>query len=456
VWKVTSSCALRAPRAVDIFYLVFAALVAGLLLVRGAPAADGNVQLVPGDQITVTVFGQADLSGTFQIDGRGFVELPLVGPIQVRQLTPQQCERAIEARLADGYLKRPVVSVRLGEVRPIYVVGDVRTPGAYPFRHGSTVLSAIAQAGGYGVEVAGTLSDFLLADERVRTLEAARRGMLVRLVRLEAQRDGETSFTPPSFQAGERDKVLEEVTTNEREAMRTQIDQLKQELALQYEQKPRLQEAYVSIEQQIAAEIKQSQLLQSQMKDMAELSSKGLSLRSREITLQRERAMMESNISRYRSELARLSVVIGEVDIKINDTTNVYKRRILLELDDLRRKVQEIDASLPSAREMRDVRSAQAANAAGVAQAPPSYRISLRRSVDDELRTLSVSGETLLEPGDVVEVKRLRMDTPGIVSGPTDSGQAKAGPSSSAPRATKDMSPNRSLAEGTVGPERTR
>ena len=89
-------------------------------------------------------------------------------------------------------------------------------------------------------------------------------------------------------------------------------------------------------------------------------------MRSREIALQRERAALDSNISRYRSELARLAVTIGELDIKINDTQNAYKRRILAELEDMRRKLQEIDASLPTAREVRDVRSPQVANAAGI------------------------------------------------------------------------------------------
>ncbi len=459
MWNVTASWALWTLRVIGLFFLVLPVWLGSVQLAPAAQAVDPAGRLSPGDQIAVTVFGQADLSGTFQIDGKGYVELPLVGSVMVKSLTPQECEKAIEAKLADGYIKRPVVSVRLGEVRPVYVVGDVKTPGSYPFRHGSTVLSAIAQAGGYGQDQGGTLSDFLLADERVRTLEATRRTILLRMARLEAQRDGQTTFTPPSFQPNEHDKMLEEAIANEQEAMRTQIDTLNQELVLESEQKPRLQEAYTSIEQQIKAEVTQSNLVQSQLKDLAELSSKGLSMRSREITLQRERATMDSNISRYRSELARLMVNIGELDIKINDTKNAYKRRILGELDDIRRKLQEIDASMPSAREMRDVRSAQAANAAGVGQAPPSFRVVLRRNVDNELKSINVTGEALLEPGDVIEVKRLRMEGPvGVATPPgkTAPSPASTGPASSSAPNTKDASLNRSLAEGgSVATERT-
>ena len=147
MWKLTASWALQTLRVVGLFFLILPVWLGGAQL---APAADVSGRLSPGDQITVTVFGQADLSGTFQIDGDGYIELPLVGGVMVKQLTPKEGERAIEAKLADGYMNRPVVSVSVGEVRPVYVLGDVKTPGAYPFRYGISVLSAIAQAGGYG------------------------------------------------------------------------------------------------------------------------------------------------------------------------------------------------------------------------------------------------------------------------------------------------------------------
>jgi polysaccharide export outer membrane protein len=374
----------------------------------------GVGRLTPGDRVTVTVFGQAELSGTFQIDGNGFIELPLIGAVLVKQLTPKECEQKIGERLADGYLNRPVVSVSVGEVRPVYVLGDVRMPAAYPFRHGSSVLSAIAQAGGYGIEVGGTLSDFLVADERVRMLEGTRRMQIIRMARLEAQRDGKTDFTPPGFVADEPDGKLVEAVTNEREAMRFQQGTLKQELKLHREQRPRLEAAQTAIEQQIQSDKTQFAMVAEQLGDMEQLESKGLSLRSRGVALRREQAAIDSNMSRYRSELARLSVTIGELDIKINDTQTAYQRRILVELEDVRRKVQEIDTAMPTAREVRDVRAQQVANASGIGQAAPTYRILLSRTIGDEVKTLTVTGEVPLQPGDIVEVKRLRLEnTPG-------------------------------------------
>ena len=277
--------------------------------------------------------------------------------------------------------------------------------------HGSSVLSAIAQAGGYGAEVGGTLSDFLVADERVRLLDVTRHMLLIRMARLEAQRDCKTSFTPPAFVAEEPEGKLVEAVRIETEALRYQQEVVAQELKLQRDQRPRLEAAQTSIEQQIQSDKKQFDLVADQLCDAEQLESKGLSLRSRGVSLRREQAALDSNISRYRSELARLAVTLGELDIKIFDTQNAYKRRVLTELDEARHRVQEIDTTLPTAREVRDVRAQQVANASGIGQAAPTYRILLSRTIGDEIKTMTVTGETMLQPGDVVEVKRLRLES---------------------------------------------
>jgi polysaccharide export outer membrane protein len=412
---VTVKGAMALPRIV---LLTLVICIAGALDGARSIAQESSVtRLMAGDRVNVTVFGQTNLSGSFQIDGEGSIELPLIGAVQVKQLTPKEAEKKIGDRLADGYLNRPVVSISVGEVRPVYVLGDVRSPAAYAFRPGSSVLSAIAQAGGYGAEVGGTLSDFLVADERVRVIEGTRQTLLIRMARLEAQRDEQASFTPPSFVAEAPPGKFAEAVKIENEALRYQQEVFAQELKLQREQKPRLEAARDSIEQQITSDKKQFDLVGEQLGDMEQLQSKGLSLRSREVSLRREQAALDSSMSRYRSELARLAVTLGELDIAIYTTQNNYKRRVLAELEEARRRAQEIENTLPTAKEVRDIRSQQVANASGIGQTAPTYRILLSRTIGDEIKTLTVTGETLLQPGDVVEVKRLRLeDSPRVVS----------------------------------------
>jgi protein involved in polysaccharide export with SLBB domain len=103
-----------------------------------------------GDQVQVTVFRKPDLSGPLQVDGRGYIAMPLVGEIAAGELTTRALEDLIETRLREeGYLVDPHVSVAVVTYRPIYILGQVNRPGLYEYRNGMTVMNALALAGGY-------------------------------------------------------------------------------------------------------------------------------------------------------------------------------------------------------------------------------------------------------------------------------------------------------------------
>jgi polysaccharide export outer membrane protein len=58
-------------------------------------------------------------------------------------------EQEIAAKLAEGYLQNPRVSVEISLYRPFYVIGEVNKPGEYPYVNDMSALNAIALAGGY-------------------------------------------------------------------------------------------------------------------------------------------------------------------------------------------------------------------------------------------------------------------------------------------------------------------
>ena len=107
-------------------------------------------RLGPGERIRLTVFRHTDLSGEFDIDGEGFLALPLVGEIQGAGLTARQLENEIEARLKDGgFLVNPQVSLEVLAYRPFYIIGEVNNPGSYRYVNGMNVINAVALAGGF-------------------------------------------------------------------------------------------------------------------------------------------------------------------------------------------------------------------------------------------------------------------------------------------------------------------
>lgn len=102
-----------------------------------------------GDKVKVVVFGEADLSGTFDINAGGTIAMPLVGDVQAKGLSPAALRDAIVRRLSEGYLKNPKVSVEVATFRPIFIHGEVKSGGEFAFKHGLKIRDAIAVAGGY-------------------------------------------------------------------------------------------------------------------------------------------------------------------------------------------------------------------------------------------------------------------------------------------------------------------
>lgn len=106
-------------------------------------------ELGPGDTVTVIVYQEPELSGEFAIGPNGVIALPLAGRIKATGLTTEQLADAITTRLADGYLEDANVVAEIAEFRPYFILGEVETPGKYPFTAGMTLAKAVATAGGF-------------------------------------------------------------------------------------------------------------------------------------------------------------------------------------------------------------------------------------------------------------------------------------------------------------------
>ena len=132
---------------------VMTLLIAGFLgqsLPAVAQTSDGVAyRLGTADKVRVTVFGETELSGEYEVDGSGFLRMNLIGQVRAAGLTIQEFERDLKAKLEEGYLKDAKVSVEVTNYRPFYIIGEVNKPGEYPYSNDMTILNAVAKAGGY-------------------------------------------------------------------------------------------------------------------------------------------------------------------------------------------------------------------------------------------------------------------------------------------------------------------
>jgi polysaccharide export outer membrane protein len=151
---------------------VLGAALAGVLLACTStppslppdPAPDAAPSgLRAGDAVQVTVWREEDLSGTFTIDDRGVVTLPLLGERRVAGMPATELRDALLGDYRE-YLQNP--SIEVAVLRRITVLGSVGQPGLYTVDTTMSLREAIGLAG--GVAPTGDATDIrLLRDGRV-------------------------------------------------------------------------------------------------------------------------------------------------------------------------------------------------------------------------------------------------------------------------------------------------
>lgn len=122
-----------------------------LVVLTVARTAGAQTDYIIGaqDVITITVFGEAELSGRFTVDQDGSFTYPQLGRLTAGGLSLRALELELRKQLADGYLKNPQVAVGIETYRSqrILIMGEVRSPGEYQLNGEMTLLAALARAG---------------------------------------------------------------------------------------------------------------------------------------------------------------------------------------------------------------------------------------------------------------------------------------------------------------------
>ena len=112
------------------------------------PHYDGFV-IGNGDLLNISVWKQPDISRSIPVRSDGRISLPLVGEVQAAGETPRKLEEEITSKL-QPYLAQPEVTVIVEQInsQKFNILGRVAKPGSYPLANPTTVLDAIALAGG--------------------------------------------------------------------------------------------------------------------------------------------------------------------------------------------------------------------------------------------------------------------------------------------------------------------
>lgn len=144
------------------------------------PAVPDNVQIVPASVDTMLFFGNTSeeehplgaedvleihvfeleqLNRTVRVAGNGSINLPLIGRVQAAGKTPDEVSQQIAAKLSDGFVQNPQVSIFVTEFnsQSVSVLGAVGTPATYSLMGPRRLLQILAEAGSLADNAGNTL-----------------------------------------------------------------------------------------------------------------------------------------------------------------------------------------------------------------------------------------------------------------------------------------------------------
>jgi polysaccharide export outer membrane protein len=102
------------------------------------------------DVLDVNVWKEPDMTRVVPVRPDGKITLPLINDVQAAGSTPQQLAAAVTDKLRK-FMTEPQVTVIVTQINSqrVFVIGEVLRAGAFPLVPGTTVLQALANAGGF-------------------------------------------------------------------------------------------------------------------------------------------------------------------------------------------------------------------------------------------------------------------------------------------------------------------
>ena len=134
-----------------------------------------DMPLGPLDLVTIKVFRVPELSGDYQVDAKGMLDMPLLGPVSVRDKTPQAFSKELERLYSEKYLSNPQISIRVlaSNNNSVTLEGGVAVPGIYQLPGRTNLLGAIALARGIAQQDANPKRVLVFRKRAGKTMAAA-------------------------------------------------------------------------------------------------------------------------------------------------------------------------------------------------------------------------------------------------------------------------------------------
>lgn len=405
------------PRSRFVFH--FASAVLGLLLLAvplaSARADDYRLDVMDKLRIRVAEWRTAEgavrdwstVSGDYTVGASGTVSLPFLGELTASGKTTAEVAEEVgtKMQLLFGLRDRPSASVELAQYRPIYLAGEVQTPGEYPYQPNMTVLKAISLGGGLRRGETGQrfARDFIRAEGDSSVLVAERNRLLVRRARLQAEIAGSAAIAMP----GEIKDMPEaaDLLASETALMQTREKRLKLQLTALADLKTLLRSEIESLAKKSETQSRQLKLVESDREKVYNLTEKGLTVSSRRLAIEQQVADLQAGLLDIDTATLKAKQDVSKATQDETDLKNDRDAQLAQELQNTERELDTIALKLGTSRDLMAEAMMQSAEAATVAkQAIASVSYSIVREKDGKASEIPADENTRILPGDVVKV----------------------------------------------------
>jgi exopolysaccharide production protein ExoF len=386
----------------------------------GAAAQSSDYQLDTMDRLRIRVaeWQSAEgamrdwsmVGGDYAIGTSGTISMPFVGELPVRGKTTAEVAAAIGDQLQQklGLSDRPEASVEVAEFRPVFLSGDVQTPGKYPYDPNLTVLKALSLAGGLRRADSGGQGgarDFISAQGNYDVLVAQRNGLLARRARLIAETEGKSEIAFPDEL--KKSASGQKLTGDETALMQAREKKLRLQLAGFDDLKKLLQAEVESLGQKIATQNRQLELARTELKGVNNLAGKGLVVNQRILTIEQTNAELQGKILDMETASLRAKQDIAKAT---QDATSLQNDRETEIAQDRQQTEADLDAmnmkmGMYSGLMTEALGRAPEAAANATAGSEPVVHLVIVRTTDGKTTEMTAKEDTPVLPGDVVKIE---------------------------------------------------
>jgi exopolysaccharide production protein ExoF len=394
------------------------ALCLSLLLVAGpAGAAEYRLGVMDKLRIRVAEWQTAEgairdwgaVSGDYSVGADGAVSVPFLGPLPADGRTTGELAEEIgrKMQVLFGLRDRPSASVEIAEYRPVYLAGEVQTPGAYPYAPGLTVLKAVSFGGGLRRADAGQrfTRDFLRSEGEAAVYLAERNRLVVRRARIHAEMTGTEEIAMPKElgDTGEARALMD----SEKALMVSREKRLRLQLTALADLKSLLTTEIEALGKKSQTQTRQLELVQADLDKVDTLAEKGLAISSRRLTLEQRTADLQAALLDIDTASLKAKQDINKAGQDETNLQNDWDAQLAQELQNTEQELDTLALKLGTSRSLMSEALMQSADAAilkdGLSAANIAYTI--LRTVEGKAEQVPATETTPVLPGDIVKVE---------------------------------------------------